>query len=672
MRGLVLLSIETQTQGMDEKLLEAIMADLAMRGAVCHLEHIHLILNQSQDRLLRDEKRMYVKTDRNGRVIDQLACKSSVDQLSTYIYGRLNEYDDEDCDIALLTCGDVCENIAAPQLGILISNQMSRLFPIRMHVIFLQDQYVHNDAKTLLFMRYLEIGNQFRPMYYSSLNMLPWEDIGETRQRTRKAIVTLLRATFLEKQNPLLLHLQGETGWVESIAVRRIDPPVDQVRKIIIDYLMERFETNVLSCALGQDAMAQGTSADISNSINQLLGFIQESERALLIPDFNELLWMMPCRNPDPQMKEDSIGTPQKAWEFIRSIYGGAQTDALYARINPNMDALKTQYQEMRAKLTQMLLRQVIKLGHDSPGIISNVPKLLDQIGTQLISQVERHKDAIMSDVVYGRFFSIKKVEREAYNMAKLRYHCMHMVYFSAVKRVKDFRKQWRLEMTRDAVEDARKFLSACLIRLQSDYQQMRAVQQSQPVKGFFYNFRLEEAYRSWCDNAAIDCVSAREFYDLFTDDILHQDYSAAAGQICEGLKQLVNDHAYKALSNIYANIDSFFLELDFRSKQLQRLGMEGDLSGRLLDFIGNQNGQCPLLLRDTADHPFRVMAKTLVFRTTGSQTAGKFASLAGQAGLPVISDPYEKGVLLVMKYAGDALKNLLVNINNASDVEGK
>ena len=77
--------------------------------------------------------------------------------------------------------------------------------------------------------------------------------------------------------------------------------------------------------------------------------------------------------------------------------------------------------------------------------------------------------------------------------------------------------------------------------------------------------------------------------YSDFSFDAKEKSGAEAAAEICEGLRELFDARTESALGSILANIDSFFSELDFRARQLKRLGMEGDLSGQLLAFLSHQ-----------------------------------------------------------------------------------
>ena len=665
MRGFVLLSLKSQTLGMDGGILDLIAADQALRSATYHLEHMRILIGEGPNRFVLEERLTHIQTDACGRPLDFAGCKTAIDQLITYLYGRIVAQRDTDCDVMLLTNGEAAANIAALALGRVISTCMMKLFPIRLHMALLQDQYVHGSADAALFMRYLKVSNGWRPVYYASLNLLPWEQIGETRERTRKTVRTMVRAMTLPPANPMLLPCAGQAGWVETVSVSRLDPPVDKVRKIIYGYLTGSFERTVLTHVMDSDALVINKSKDFANGVKLLTGQITDAERKSMLPAFSELLAMMPVRDPDDQYGPEKVTTVDQAWEALYAIYGKAQASALYARINPSLDEMKARYDEMGRALTAGLLNQAIAISQSSAKAISNVPQLIEQLGMQMLSRLEqRHAGAVdVPELSHALTLNAKK--REAIRLARLRHHCLRMVYASANKRLGEARKRFCIDMTRDAVDAAKRFFTACLTRLEGDFQQMRAVRMDERSRGFSYDFRLEDAYRCWCEHSALENVTAKNLYDRFTAEVFDMDYAEAAAKVCEGLRALFDARTQGALGGILANIDSFFSELDFRAKQLRRLGMEGDLSGRLLDFLASQQGQCPLLYQDTADHPFRAAARTLIFRTEGSEEARQFADLVARNGIPVVSDSHEKGVLMAIKYAGDVLDQLLVNINN-------
>ena len=68
-------------------------------------------------------------------------------------------------------------------------------------------------------------------------------------------------------------------------------------------------------------------------------------------------------------------------------------------------------------------------------------------------------------------------------------------------------------------------------------------------------------------------------------------------------------------------------------------------------------------MYQDKAGSIISIQARALIFHVAN---AGEFVSLAQRAGVEVVNDPYEKGVQLVVKYAGNALDDVLVVRGNA------
>ena len=665
MREVVFLSVETQARPVDGEIVSLLQADQALHAAAYRLERVRAFADAGRDGFLPQEAALLVDADACGQVRNFAACRDAIGQLITYVYGRVAGSGDSDCDIVLLTNGDPAANTLSLQVGKLLSAGISKLIAARLHLTLLQDQYTHNQRDTAMFMYWLKRSAAWQPTFYSSLNMLPWESLGEARQRTREAVVTMVRTIALSERNPLLLPDAGkQDGWLETVSVLRLDPPVEKVSRIVWNCLADRFSEDVLSHALYADALQVSKPKDFTERVRKLESFIRDTESRSLLPAYGDLLSMMPVRDPAAGMKAEDVKTPERAWQIIHEIYGEAQASRLYAQVNPSLDEMKARYQELGRQLTRELLIQTVETGQISVGTAFNAQQLLDQIGAQLVAQVEKRRNIAVGEMQFDHVLGFNTARKEAVRMAKLRHRCLTLVYASANQRLGDARRRYCADMARDAVKDAKIFLGDCLLRLESEFQRARAVRMSQPVPGASYNYRLEDAYRSWCEQSGIERVTARDLYGLFTEEIFRLPSEEAASQVCQGLAALLDERAGEAVAGIRANIDTFFAELDFRTAQLRRLGMQGDLSSKLLDFLAEQQGQCPLLYMDRADHPFRIRARALIFRT-GSRESEQFAALVRSSGIEVIADAHEKGVLMVIKHAGDVLPLLLANLNN-------
>lgn len=669
MRGLLLFTVAAANEDFDNRTIEMLSSDQINHKAVYHMERIHVRVGMPEDRLLTEGELCWeVRTNAYG---EMLAPKNNVDVsacLSTYLFGKIVKNQDTACSAVFVSSGDPAAGVGLLQVSAIVSQQLSKLFPVRAHIIFLQNQYAHHESGVIRLMQRIKQFDSLTPALCSSLYMLPWDN-EETKASSRETILTLIKTMMAAQQDPMILPGISKPNWIETATVRRLNAPVECITNVVFKYLTDDFLHKVLNPALHPDGVPMMPAKDLQDCVRTLESFLSDVESKHMLPSFEELLCVMPERDPVPMRKLDEDISVERAWDAIYNIYGKSKGAELKSRLSPSIDELEDQYRQIGLQLSVELTRNVIALARGNDQGV-DVQQLVGQVGEKLLSRMKDHGAKLIELPKYDGTLLLSRNRKEAIRKAKQRHFYLWKVYVAAARKLSEERKRLRGEMVREAIRKTQQYLHDCLTQLEARYLKMCAIFLSRQVEHACYINQLDEAYKYWCAHTeAIRCPGADDLYDLFDDDVLRMDTESVADTLCGRLEDLFKRCTEEAIDTIRVKIGSFFSELNFRSELLGLLGLTGNLNESLLDYLLKHPGNySPLLCQKKAGEPMCIRAKALIFYSDGNASA--FANLAAGNNIEVVNDPYEKGVQMIVKYAGEALEDVLVYIHNQSERE--
>ena len=665
MRGLLFFRVESAGQPFDEELRALLARDQENHRAAYHIENICVRIGAAEDSLsLGPETVWCVRTGAMGEIASVQTHMDYAQQLSTYLYGRIVKNDDSGCAAIFVSNGTAPAGTAAVQLSLIVSMRLCNLYPVRVHIFLLQDQFVHHDPAVARLMRQIGMSNAVRPIFYTAQYLLPWEDTDGARACSRQTVAALVKTMMMAKADPMMLKGVGQPRWVETAAIRRLESPVERITNVVFQYLSRKFDESVLSPAVDQPSAAAIPPKEARDCVRRLEGFVSEIERATLLPTVEDLMCIMPLKNPPAGAKPDDHISVDRAWDAIYSLYGHERGAELQKRLNPSLEELESQYRAFGASLAAELLRQVFQLARSSGQEFATLPHLVSQIGENLTRKRERPQAEESEPLTYDRGLLLSRERREAVSMARMRHFYLTTVHRAATQRLANRRQELRAQVMQDAVNQARQFIKNCMFRLDAEYQRRCSIYLNRQVETNCYDTDLNAAYEYWCSHEpAVEPVTARELYELVTEDVFRMQPEEGARKVCEGLVEQLHQRTRAAVDSIRVNIDSFFPELAFRAGLLAGQGCHTDLYASLLAYLSGQTTHSPLLYQDKAGSIISIQARALIFHVAN---ADEFVSLAQRAGVEVVNDPYEKGVQLVVKYAGNALDDVLVVRGNA------
>lgn len=666
MRGLVLFCVETQTGGIDQRLLDALNQDQSNHAAMYQIQEVRVRIHANQDRVSEDGKQWSVRTNGLGDLSDPKKDLEQARILSTSLFGMIHAQGNIDCNLALLSNGEPATATAAVQIAYLMEKELSKLCPTRIHLFLLQNQYVHNDPGTGRLMDWIRKSNGIQPKFFSSLYLFPWDNDEDTRDSTRMTITALVKATMMSEHDPMTVPSEGRSMWFETAVLHRLEAPVERVTNVVFRYISGKYRTEVLEKLLTREGQASLPPKEVRNCIQNLLGFMvkMEKDSQLALPDFEELLYIMPVCDPDPASGDDKDLSDGRAWDILYRIYGREQGERLNARLNPGLQTLKEQYDQMRRSLTMELLRSVIQLAEGADSAFLPF-QLLSQIGEALTKKLREERTAMPGEMEYDHSL-FRSEKKDAIAKARIRHHALRVAYCAAAKRMAEERKRLRDEMTRSAVSGAKQFLNDCLNCLNMLYEKRCAIYLDRQVEKHCYEDGLEDAYEHWCaSSSAIRPIVARDMYDLFTEDVLRMNAETAAQTLCDELETLTMQRVQSAMETIRIRVSKFFSELELRSAQLERMGHKFNSSESLLAYLNKSAAMSPILYSPAAGDPIQIRARALVFYVSDLDNAVSFSNRARENDIAVINDVHETGVSMIVKYAGNGLENVLVYKNN-------
>lgn len=664
MRGLLFFHVESAGQAFDDRIKTLLFADQKNHEAAYHIESVRVRIGAQEDSLQRGEEIVWnIRTGAMGDIADINKHVNLAYQLSTYLYGKIVEHGDSGCSAVFISNGEAPAGTATVQVSRLISMRLCVLYPVRIHILLLQDQFVHHDPRVARLMKQVEMSNAVQPSFYTSQYMLPWEDNGDTRENSRQTFMALVKTMMMAQADPMLLPGVGKPMWIETAAIRRLESPVERITNVVFKYLSEHFFKNVLAPAVAYDTTAVIPPKEVKDCVRRLEGYVNDIERSTLLPTLEDLMCIMPVRNPGSSGKLDDGISVDRAWDMIFNIYGHEKGSELQHMLNPSFEELEEQYDSFGPSLAAELLRQVMQLARTSGLDFAAVPHMIAQIGESLTKQKGQGSGFIGEEMQYEHGLFMGKEKKEAVAMAKARHFYLTTVYRAASDKLAKKRKELRAQVMQDAVNQAKLFIRNCIVLLDTEYKTMVSKYLARPVEQNCYDDHLNVAYDYWCSHtSAVQPVSAVEMYKLFTEEVFRMKAEDGAHTVCRGLEELILQSTMAAVDTIRVNIDSFFSELNFRASLLTNQGMNVDLNASLLNYLGGQITHSPLLYEEKAGGNFGIKAKALIFHVAG---ADAFVSMARNSGVTVVNDPYEKGVQMVVKYAGNALGDVLVYSGN-------
>lgn len=669
MKTLLLFAIEPSGRGFDEGVLSMLQKEQEKYKALYRMDIVRVRLG-SENRFSADSLAWDVRMNESGEIAGPAETEECVAMLTTELFSRMAGVSDG-CELALIGSGDGKTELAALHLGRMITGQMLKLTPVNTHLMLLQNQKAYKDADTVRLLNAVRYYNDQKPAYYSTLYMFPWEP--DRQESTRRSVGALIKTIILGGGHALSVMGTLRTGdWVETAAVTRLTPPVEQIRHKMFRTLADNFATGVLDPALeGSDDMDVRVS-DLQSCVHEIVNSLLELERRNGLPPLEELYMIMPVQNPPMTLSAKDSVPSARAWDMIYSIYGEKTGGELQRRMNPEMDALVAEYDAQRENITVLLLRKVLEVGakRSAHGVgfgFEKLPTLIDLIQQQVLGRLESHQLPHSEPQKYS--MALLPRQKRIVNAARTRHILLDTVYDDAQKNFGSKRAELRAKMFRSAAEAAKMYLNDCVLEIRNQFHQMCAIRDTRlPADGYF-SYRMDEAYDYWCRQKLTDKVGHVELYECFTEEICRMPYHQAAAGIVDMLEKTLDTRVRTATDMIKAHLSSFFAELKYRADLLKSIdGKADDLDSKLLAHLQGQLSVPPLMLMVAIDPKLRPVSRMfIIHRSSGSNA---FANLIIEArdGTGILNDPYEEGVQMIVKYAGNALGDLVVTQNNQSE----
>ena len=359
------------------------------------------------------------------------------------------------------------------------------------------------------------------------------------------------------------------------------------------------------------------------------------------------------------------------AWREIYKMYGDETGNRLKARLNPNLEQLEAQYAGLGEAVTSGLLKQSIQLAAQRSIGFDLLPAVMDTLGQRLIGISDKRNAGEENELNYKRGVFMSRDMRNAVAIARTREAYLKAVYDDVRKTFGQRHKEVRERTVERAIAESKHYIYTVMIALSTGFRQRCDIKLEQMPSGNHYDVRLREVYAEWCRRHAdrLDTVTAQELYDLFTDEVLAMPPEAAAASLSESLVEMFTRHTRSAVDQIRIHISQFFKEISFRSDQLPSIGVSEDLISKLIDYMGDQTTVVPVLFESAGDLAMRTpKARAFIFHETNGDSSRVFGQLARERSINVINDPFETGVEMIVKYAGNALDKSLLYINNRPD----
>ena len=666
MKGLLLFTVENINGSFDPEIVRRLRVEQQRHQMVYHMEHVRVLIGADRCELDGESDMPQwwrIRTTENGDLLESRAIMDSAGQLVAHLFYRIQNHQDTDCDVVFIG-GDSGGNTAAMQLGAIIREQFTRLFPIRIHLMLLQDQlaYYHNPT-VAHFMDSVVRSNAMQQKFYTSFYLLAWEK--GARENTLNTIDALVKVMVIGEGNPLLVPTNGDY-WVETATVTQLTAPIEAIRHIIFKHLTQTFAEEVLESGVYQEDVMKSNKGLEARS-RGLQERISEIERANMPDDFNQVLEIMPQRDPPKGMKERDMSTEQ-AWKEIFNLYGHEVGDAMRRQLNPNADELEAQYAAMVSEVTHGLLRESLALCRQEGASLGSLQHTLETLGAKVLEQKALRRATADEEVRFRRYPFWKKEEGDAVTVARIRRMILRTVYNDAMRRFGKQNKEARAASVGKAVGDSVQYSRNFLLALRDEFNSQ--CDRIFTVNNGYYDYLLEDAYTGWCtrNSNSIPTVTLDDFYALVTDEVLALSPDEAARTVCGELIRRFDIHVEAAMNSLMPRINQFFREIAFRSEQLTRSGRQEDLIGNLIQYMQKRTMAAPIMFESVGTEILKKPVKrAFLFHKTATDgdSSDEFARQAMIDQINVINDRYEDGVLMIVKYAGNALHQSLVYVNN-------
>lgn len=667
MKTLLLFAIESSESSFDREILDMLQEEQEKRRAMFRTDVVRVRLGED-NRFSADSFSWEVRMNDFGGIADMPATQDCLVPLTTELFSRMGG-SGEGCELALIGSGDGKTELAALHLGRIVTARLLQLTAVNTHVVLLQNQMAHKNAETARLMSAIRHYNAQRPAFYSTLYMLPWEP--DRQRSTRRTIGTLIKTIIMGGG-----HALGSSGaprgeeWIETAAVTRLTPPVAQINHKVFRYLAEDFNQKVLAPALDTGGEMNVHTNDLQSCVLEIVNTLLELERRNGLPSLEELYMIMPQQNPPAMLTAKDDIAPTRAWEHIYAIYGEKTGRELYERMYPDMDSLIAEYDAQRPGITVLLLRKVLEVGakrsaHGAGCGFDQLPTIIDTIKMQVLRRLESHRIPSPESQKYA--FAITPRQKRAVGYARTRHILLDTVYDDAQQLFGSKRADLRARMFRSAADMAKAYLSDCMLELRTAFDQMCSIRDARLPAQEYFSYRLDDAYDYWCRQKLTDRIGLPELYECFTEEICRKPYHEAAAGICDRLETLIDERTRAATDMIKAHISSFFAELKYRAGLLQASdGKADDLDSKLLEHLQGQLSVPPLMHVVTIDPKLTPVSRMFIIHRSASSDAFARLIVETHDGTGILNDPYEDGVQMIVKYAGNALGDLLVDRNNS------
>lgn len=661
MKTLLLFAVESAEAHFDEEMLSMLREEQERHRSLYRMDVVRVRIGED-DRFSAGDLEWNMRTNGAGDPVDPDAFDKCALQLTTELFSRMQGAC-ECCEIALIGSGDGRTELAALQLGQKLTGLFLKLTAINTHLMLLQDQKALQNEQTARLMQAIRHYSSLQPAYYSSLNLLAWEI--DRQKDTRRAVVALLKTIIMQNGHALGVAGALRTDrWIETAAVTRLMPPVKQIRHKVFRYLADDFEKSVLQPALEPAGQMDVRTNDLQDCVSEIVKTLQELEQRSGLPSLEELYMMMPVREPSITLTAKDDLSSAQAWDRIYEIYGDHGRE-LYGRMYPEMDSLVAEYDSQQSAITVLLLNKALEIGKKRSGCgFEMLPDIIDNIKRQVLDRLERIQPPLSEPQKY--VLAITPGRKKCVSSARTRHILLNTVYDAAQRQFGSKRADLRAKMFRTAADVAKVYLSDCILELKTQFDQMCAIRDSSLPSQEYFSYRLDEAYDGWCRQRLTDKVGLQALYECFSEDVCRMPYREAAEILCDRLEQLIDERTRVATDMIKVHINSFFSELKYRAGLLAAIdGREDDLDSKLLAHLQDQLA-APPLMRMVSIEP-KLMPVSRMFIIHRSASADTFAGLIEQNhdGTGILNDPYEDGVQMIVKYAGNALDELWVYRNN-------
>ena len=674
MKGLYVFTVEQGDRPMDGRLPERIESEQKKRGALYHLHVTRIRLTNDYTERQDDNWEWLLAAGEDGSLLDPDSAEELIHRGATKVLAEAGGRGEDLLELVYIAC-DSRSAIAMINIASLMARRSAGMFNSRSHLIVMIDQLnAYRDRGVARLMGFLEKISGETPRFYTSLYLLPWED--DKRERTISVVDALTKAAVIGARNPMLTQPAGPHSpmWLETAALVRLEAPMARIKRIVFEYIADTFYTETLAPALNETGdYPHGLSARSDEKSREIIRQFAEEAGQLVLPPLTRLFEIMPVRNPKSDRKSDGNMLPDDAWQHIRALYADEQYDELHAMLDTDRDAIFARYGALQSETARQLVCAARDVAQEGRVNLRQF-RLICQAMAKTVKEAKTRASAVMpeDEPEYPRFTLFDRGEtRDARAVARFRQACLKAVYRAAVESYRTDHRDARNAALTGAAGAADQYLRDFSSSLISAFEQARDRQLAGMARENIYDYRLKEAYEAWCAGRREEItIPPSAMYEAMSDAPENLKPGEAAAFVSDRLIDRCWKAAEAAVESIRSSIRSFFGEISFRADELRRHG-HGDvnMNGELLEYLLAQSASPGLMVSIGGEtYLKKPAAQAFIFRESAQDGSGDFADLARGRNINVITDLYEGGVNMLVKYEGNFLDQTVVYRNNPQD----